>query len=71
MTGFRLKVQRGAVESHLRALLEQDFAVAVVQDVTAAAALHDGDGYQPALVNVHYIADAVWTTADAVRQMQA
>jgi nicotinamidase-related amidase len=57
------------LESHLRVLLERGFAVAVVQDATAAAALENGDGYQAALVNFHYIADAVWTTAEAVRQM--
>ena len=57
------------VESHLRALLESGFEVAVVEDATAAAALDDGDGYQAALVNFRYIADALWSTDEAVRQI--
>ena len=54
------------VESHLRELLEQGFEVAVVQDATAAAKLPEGDGYQAALVNFRYMANAVWTTGEAV-----
>ena len=57
------------VESHLRALLESGFEVAVVEDATAAAALDEGDGYQAALVNFRYIADALWSTDEALRQI--
>ena len=57
------------VESHLRALLECGFEVAVVEDATAAAMRGEGDAYQAALVNFRYIADAHWSTDEAVRQM--
>ncbi len=54
------------VESHLRELLEQGFEVAVVKDATAAARVPEGDGYLAALINFRYIANAVWTTDQAV-----
>jgi nicotinamidase-related amidase len=55
------------VESHLRELLEQGFEVAVVKDATAAAMLPEGDGYLAAIINFRYIANAVWTTDEAVK----
>ncbi len=57
------------VESHLRDLLEQGFEVAVVKDATAAAMLPEGDGYQAAIVNFRYIANALWSTDEAVKQI--
>ena len=58
------------VESHLRELLEQGFEVAVVKDATAAARHPElGDGYQAALVNFGYIANAVLSTDEVVRDM--
>ena len=57
------------VESHLRELLEQGFDVAVVRDATAAAILPEGDGYLAALVNFRFIANALWTTTEAVARM--
>jgi nicotinamidase-related amidase len=57
------------VESHLRELLEQGFEVAVVRDATAAAALPEGDGYLAAITNFRYIANALWTTEEAVRRI--
>ena len=58
------------VESHLRELIEQGFEVAVVKDATAAPR-HPavGDGYPGALVNYGFIANAVWTTDEAVKAM--
>jgi nicotinamidase-related amidase len=58
------------VEAHLRELLEQGFEVFVVKDATAGA-LHPelGDGYQAALINYGYIANAVLTTDEAVTAM--
>jgi nicotinamidase-related amidase len=56
-------------ESHLRELLEQGFEVAVVKDATAAAKLPDLDGYAAALANFRFIANAVWTTEEAVSRM--
>jgi nicotinamidase-related amidase len=58
------------VEAHLRELLEQGFQVAVVKDATAGARHPElGDGYQAALINYGYIANAVLTTDDAVEAM--
>jgi nicotinamidase-related amidase len=58
------------VESHMRELLEQGFEVAVVTDATAGAKLPEGDGYKAALVNFRYMANAVWTTAEAVQEIK-
>lgn len=58
------------VESHLRELLEQGFEVAVVADATAAAQHPDlGDGYAAALVNFNYIAGAVLSTEEILREL--
>jgi nicotinamidase-related amidase len=59
------------VESHLRELLEQGFEVAVVKDATAGPR-HPviGDGYQAALINYGFLANAVLSTQDAVKAMQ-
>lgn len=54
------------VEGHLRELVEQGFEVAVVKDATAGPRLPEGDGYLAALVNFRFLANAVWTTAEAV-----
>ena len=59
------------VESHLRELLEQGFEVAVVKDATAAARIPEGDGYLAAIINFRYMANAVWTTDTAVKNMGA
>jgi len=59
------------VEAHLRELLEQGFEVAVVKDATAAARIPEGDGYLAAIINFRYMANAVWTTDDAVKNLGA
>jgi nicotinamidase-related amidase len=58
------------VESHLRELLEQGFEVAVVKDATAGPR-HPviGDGYQAAVINYGFLANAVLTTDEAVKSM--
>ncbi len=58
-------------ESHMRELMEQGFEVAVVSDATAAAQVAEGDGYQAALVNFRFIANTVWTTQQAVQNINA
>ena len=58
------------VESHLRELLEMGFEVAVVKDATAAAKIPDGDGYLAALINFRFIANAVWSTDEAVSKLK-
>jgi nicotinamidase-related amidase len=58
-------------ESHLRELLEQGFQVAVVTDATAAAQTPDIDGYAAALTNFRFLANATWSTAEAVTNIEA
>ena len=54
----------------MRDLLEQGFEVAVVKDDTAAAVHPElGDGYQAALTNFRYMANAVLSTEEAVSAM--
>ena len=56
------------VEADIRTLLEQGFEIAVF--ATAGAKHPDlGDGYQAALVNFGYMANAVLTTAESVSAM--
>lgn len=57
-------------EAHMRELIEQGFEVAVVKDATAAAIVPEGNGYESALVNFRFIANAVWTTDEAVTAME-
>lgn len=59
------------VESHMRELLEDGFEVAVVKDATAAAKVPEGDGYLAALINFRYMANAVWSTEEAVANIRA
>jgi len=57
------------VESHMRALLEAGFEVAVVKDATAGAIIPEGDGYLSALINFRMIANAVWSTNETVERI--
>ena len=59
------------VESHMRELLEDGFEVAVVGDATAAAKLPDLNGYESAMVNFRFMANALWTTEQATAAMAA
>lgn len=59
------------VQAHLHELLEQGYEIAVVRDATAAAMLPEGDGYMAAIINFRYIANALWTTEEAVKRIKA
>jgi nicotinamidase-related amidase len=60
------------VEAHLRELLEQGFEVAVVKDATAGARHPElGDGYESALVNFGFMANAVLSTDETVKALGA
>ncbi len=60
------------VEAHLRELLEQGFQVTVVKDATAGAQHPElGDGYQAAIINFGFIANAVLSTDDVIEAMNA
>ncbi len=55
----------------MREFLEQGYEVAVVKDATAAAQTPElGDGYASALTNYGFMANAVWTTEEAVKKMK-
>lgn len=58
-------------ESHMRELIEQGFEVAVVGDATAAAVIPDGDGYASAMTNFRFIANTIWTTTEAIKNMES
>ncbi len=57
------------VQAHMHELLEQGFEIAVIKDATAAAQIPEGDGYLAALVNFRFMANAVWTTEEAVSRL--
>ena len=57
------------IESHLRELIEQGFEVVVVRDATAGPRLPDGDGYLAAIINFRYLAHALLTTEQTVREL--
>jgi nicotinamidase-related amidase len=59
------------LESHMRDILEAGFEVAMVRDAVAAGVNDEGDGYAAAMVNYRFMANAVWTTEDAVKRMKA
>lgn len=54
-------------DSHLRELVENGFKVVVVKDAVAAPG---ADAYKAALVNYGLIANAVWSTDEAVNAMK-
>jgi nicotinamidase-related amidase len=58
------------VESHLRHLIENGFEVAVAKDAIAAPRHPKwGDGYQAALTNINFLANAVMSTEEVVYAM--
>ncbi len=59
------------VESHLRELLEQGFEVAIVKDATAGPR-HPriGDGYQAALINYGFLANAILSTDEVTEYLK-
>ena len=57
-------------EAHMRELAEQGFEIAVVKDGTAAAIVPEGNGYEAALVNFRFIANAVWTTEEVKQEVE-
>jgi hypothetical protein len=53
----------------MRELITNGFEIAMVRDATAGGTNEEGDGYQAAMVNWRFMANAVWTTEVAVRRM--
>ena len=58
------------VESHMRELMEMGFEVAIVTDATASAILPGLDGNAAAQTNFRFIANAMWTMAEAAERIQ-
>lgn len=59
------------LESHMRDLIESGFEVAMVRDAVGGAVNEEGDGYQAAMINWRFMANALWTTEEAVNAMKA
>jgi nicotinamidase-related amidase len=59
------------LESHMRDIIEAGIEVAMVRDAVAAGVNDEGDAYQAAMVNWRFMANAVWTTKEAVERMKA
>ncbi|MEY4718523.1 MULTISPECIES: isochorismatase family protein [Methylomonas] len=57
------------VEDHMRNLIQNGFEVAMVRDAVAAAANEEGSGYDAAMINWRFMANAVWTAEVTVRRM--
>ena len=58
------------VESHLRALLEDGFEVAVVGDATASAILPGLDGNLAAQTNFRFVSSHVYSTKELVEAFE-
>ncbi|WP_459805686.1 isochorismatase family protein [Herbidospora sp. RD11066] len=58
------------LESHMRDIIEAGFEVAMVRDAVAGGRNDEGDGYQAAMVNYRFMANAVWTTEETVKRME-
>lgn len=59
------------LESHLRDFAGQGFEVAVVRDAIAGPRLPEGDSYLSVLINFRRVANALWTTDQAVKALRA
>ena len=59
------------LESHMRDIIEGGFEVAMVRDAVAAGVNEEGDGYPAAMVNCRFMANAVWTTEEAVKRTES
>ncbi|MGY6126916.1 isochorismatase family cysteine hydrolase [Paraburkholderia caledonica] len=57
------------LEDHMRNLIQHGFEVIMVRDAVAAASNEEGAGYDAAMINWRFMANAVWTTEETVRRM--
>ena len=57
------------LEDHMRNLIQNGFQVIMVRDAVAAAANEEGSGYDAAMINWRFMANAVWNTEETVRRM--
>ena len=59
------------VESHLRDFVEHGLEVVVIRDATAGSRIPEGDGYAAALLNFRWLANALWSTDEAIARLEA
>ena len=59
------------LEGHMRDIVEEGIEVAMVRDAVAGSRNDEGDAYVAAMINYRFIANAVWTTEEAVMRMRA
>lgn len=59
------------LESHMRDIIEAGIEVAMVRDAVAAGVNEEGDGYEAAMINWRFMANAVWTTEETIKRMNA
>jgi nicotinamidase-related amidase len=59
------------LESHMRDLIEAGFEIAMVRDAAGAASNEEGDGYEGQMVNWRFMANALWTTEETVKRLNA
>ena len=57
------------LEDHMRNLIRDGFETVMVRDAVAAAANEEGAGYDAAMINWRFMANAVWNTDETVRRM--
>jgi len=57
------------LEDHMRNLIQNSLEVVMVRDAVAAASNEEGAGYDAAMINWRFMANAVWTTQETVRRM--
>jgi nicotinamidase-related amidase len=57
------------VEAHMRDFVENGFEVAMVRDATAGATNEEGDGYAAAMINWRFMAHALWSTEQTLREI--
>ena len=59
------------LESYMRDIIEAGIEVAMVRDAVAGAVNEEGDGYEAAMINWRFMANAVWTTEETIKRMKA
>lgn len=59
------------LEGHMRDIIEEGMEVAMIRDAVAGGKNEEGDAYQAAMINYRFLANAVWSTEEAVKRMRA
>jgi nicotinamidase-related amidase len=59
------------LEDHMRNLIQNGFEIIMVRDAVAGAVNEEGSGYDAAMINWRFMANAVWTTEEVVCRVTA